>query len=973
MVQLNRITTEQKILSLGRILQNLREEDNVDALIEKTISFFQEYFQYSLIWVALYDRLNHILFGKGGITPGSESKILQQRLVLSPGDLLEQVTIEQRPLGVADLRLETRAEEWQELAEKHNLKGTVILPIRYRDCCLGIVLMASERWGYLLSSEIKVMLMTVLGELGAILYQHEVDLYHKQTKHADEPLLQLLEYLPNLNNLEQRLEAVVYATHAFVSPSRTNIYWFERKGNYFWQRNRNEGKKLGLTGSVLSAQTQSNTKEINAQKINAQEFSEFYYNLAAGQIIFIGDGKSSLNSYLTTKLLQKLQARSLFAAPIIWQKELLGFLAVESKEPRIWLEGDRNFIKGAAGLISLTTPIDGMENTVQQVKEDARICSGMLQSIYQEQDIHKIFSNSASAVLERLDANRFLVLQFNPECNHYQILYQSQRKNNRLLPLNDTFEALKEVDRQLLEYQKVVVGIEALEEDLRFFNWRPTFLARGVRSLLIANCTTDHAPETLLVVTTDINRCWSNLEKELLQALSQQIGTIVRQWQLQNLSQQQQQALDSFGKFLRVLEQNQNIPTVGEEAGKKNLEQIERIGMEQIASFLGAPLVLLLSWLPGEEVAKIVPGVVHSNKFAISSDAIVPLGAEVLIKWALASEGLLSLSINDLPESSKKWLHGPDIGEILIMALNAGGDRKPTAVVVIADEQGRRWSELSLNAVTTLIHQLAWSRCQQQITQLLTSKTEKLQQLNWYKHRHLEENQRTIATILGKIKELEVTGNELTQMRYQQLLRQLEQTTASMTGVISQEQWELMLVSGKIPIASIFKRSLERIYGLLKQQKLWIGVHGLGKQFEGNSSPHIKSDCFVEYPQSSSIITGDIMKIELVIYEILFAACDRSITGGRIDIWCRSLDENYLEVSITDSGRIEEGLLEELEGKITSDVLVPSQIDYPPGLHLQICQKLIQQVGGKLNFYQLPDKRLVSRLLLPLAAKESFL
>ncbi|MEO0971282.1 MAG: hypothetical protein AAFX80_23950, partial [Cyanobacteria bacterium J06639_18] len=78
MVQLNKITTEQKILSLGRILQNLREEDNVDTLIEKTISFFQEYFQYSLIWVALYDRLNHILFGKGGITPGNETNILQQ-------------------------------------------------------------------------------------------------------------------------------------------------------------------------------------------------------------------------------------------------------------------------------------------------------------------------------------------------------------------------------------------------------------------------------------------------------------------------------------------------------------------------------------------------------------------------------------------------------------------------------------------------------------------------------------------------------------------------------------------------------------------------------------------------------------------------------------------------------------------------------------------------------------------------------
>lgn len=34
-------------------------------------------------------------------------------------------------------------------------------------------------------------------------------------------------------------------------------------------------------------------------------------------------------------------------------------------------------------------------------------------------------------------------------------------------------------------------------------------------------------------------------------------------------------------------------------------------------------------------------------------------------------------------------------------------------------------------------------------------------------------------------------------------------------------------------------------------------------------------------------ISGDIVKIELVLYELLVAACHRSEPGGRIDIWCR--------------------------------------------------------------------------------------
>ncbi len=83
------IASEKQIISLGRVLQKLREEDNVDVLIETTIAYIQEQFGYQLIWIALYDRLKHALSGKGGITPTKDTSFLQKRLVLSPGDLLE--------------------------------------------------------------------------------------------------------------------------------------------------------------------------------------------------------------------------------------------------------------------------------------------------------------------------------------------------------------------------------------------------------------------------------------------------------------------------------------------------------------------------------------------------------------------------------------------------------------------------------------------------------------------------------------------------------------------------------------------------------------------------------------------------------------------------------------------------------------------------------------------------------------------
>ncbi|WP_375512291.1 GAF domain-containing protein [uncultured Nostoc sp.] len=966
------IAAEQQILSLGRVLQSLREEDNVDVLIETTISYLKEQFDYRLIWIALYDRLNHILFGKGGITPDRDTSFLRQRVVLSPGDLLEQVVIEQHPLGIADLQTEIRATEWQKIAEKFHIQGTIILPIRYKDRCLGVLLLGSERWGYLLTGEAKARLMMVLGELGAVLYQNEMDLQQKQTKRTDEPLLELLENLRTLGNLNQRLEAAVQATHKFVSPNRTNVYWFDREGRYFWCRMSNQLVKIDRNSSTQQA-----------AGMTVQELSDFYYALTVNQIVSIGDARSSLKSHFTAKLLQRLKVRSLLAAPIIWQKNLLGFLAVESNEPRIWTETDKNFVQGAAGLISLVATTESMESTIKQIQEDAQLTSQIAQGIYSEHDLQQTLDNCAKRVLARLAATRFLLLQYDPEQNNYQFIYQNQPYNRR--PLTFALNTLKELDGQLLQRSTQAVEIENLDEDLRFFNWRPLLLESGVRSLLISKCTHDHIPAALLVITHETHRSWTTLEKELLWAVSQQIGVIIRQWQLYNRTTQQQKTSQAFEQCLRILTQSQNSKI---EVGKKHLE---RTALEQIASILGCPLVVLLSWSPGESWAEIIPGVVDNSLFGIFSDASISIQAEILIQWALATESYLTLNVDNLPPQTRKWLNTPDKGQILVMALRTNADYETTGVVLLADYQERHWSEQNLSATATLISQLAWWRREKQITRLLESTTEELRQLNWYKHRRLEEIQRITALSLRQIHDLGIPANELTQMRYELLLRQLDHTAASMSGMLKLEQWQLNISWETMPIASLLKRSLERIENLLKYQKLWIGVHGLGQQIEEQSPKNssLARGVPTSSAQSSMMITGDIVKIELVIHELLLNACNRSQSGGRIDIWCRRLDpskpsnakyssaseatenQTSLELSITYNGAIEPQLLTGLHDNTPKDVLAPSNLDQPPGLHLLICQNLMQELGEELNFYQLPDNRVVSRLLLTLAGHDS--
>ena len=210
--------------------------------------------------------------------------------------------------------------------------------------------------------------------------------------------------------------------------------------------------------------------------------------------------------------------------------------------------------------------------------------------------------------------------------------------------------------------------------------------------------------------------------------------------------------------------------------------------------------------------------------------------------------------------------------------------------------------------------------------------------------------------------DLGIPDNQLTLARYQQLLRQLDRTVASTTALLKLEQWQFVFNKETVAIASLIKNALKGINQLLKHHQLWVGVHGLGQKLEGEES--YIDDSFTSNSQLT--ISGDIEKIELILSELLIAACHRSVYGGRIDIWCRRSAIGILEVSITDNGTIDRHLLEELQHSTFLDVLAPSQLKQAPIKHLLICKKLMQQQMGQLDFYQLPDGRVVSRLLLPI-------
>lgn len=912
-------TYDKQLVALGRVLQTLREEENSDVLIETVIHYLQAEFDYNVVWLGLYDRLEHRLLGKGGVTPTGDTAFLKQRFSLHPGDMLEQVVIQQRPVAISDLREELRAGEWRKAAQKFNTQGTVIFPIRYRDRCYGVTLLGSSIWGVSPKSDEKARLSMILGEFAASLFKIETEWQRQQTRHPDESLLKLLGQMRSLTGLGPRLEAVVEETHQFIQPTRTSVYWYERERRYFWRRIGNRQRTTGF-GEINQA----------ASGITVQEVSGFYQALAADQLVSIGEAHSSLKADTTSRLMQQIKARSLLAAPILFQDELQGFLAVEGNEPRIWTDHEKNFLRGTAQMIALAAPLDAMEGTIAQSRSDQELTAEVARSIYDEEDWKTTLKQAADQLCKRLKAERFLVLVYDKETNRFETSYQSHPSNRR--PLGLLLDGLSETDQKMLRRSTGAISIENLDGDLKLVAWRDRLLELGVRSLILCNTAIGHAPEGIVVVCHEAPRSWSRAEQDLVRVVSQQIGFILHQWQLQRQTEQQHKINQAVQGGLKTMQQSQH------------LNELQQASLQHITQVLQAPLAVLISWLPGQVTGKILSSPPPNDRFSVNSDVPLLIHVDPLVQWALDSQEAITLPIEAIPGESRHWLYGKGIGQILVVALRTAAASEPTAVVIVADEVERHWSERHLTALDALVRQLAWSRYYLLLTQRLTTRQLEMERLSWYKHRRLEETQRSVLAGLKRLDELGNPKEPLFATRQQQLLRQVKDAIAPLEPVIQEEEWKVRPFPSTIALITLLKRSLERVDPLFKQRQLWSQVHD----------------------ETNLTLGGDIAKIELVIYELLLAASERSPIGGRIDLWCRQIDNRWFELLITDAGHIEPRLLDELESG-RQDWLAPSLLDQPPGLHLLICQSIMKLIGGELNVYKLEDGRTTSRLVVPLA------
>lgn len=914
---------ERRLTALARILKVLRETDEPQQLVQAVLENLQSELHYTLLWLGTYDRINHRLISQGCRSPKPE-RLLDSTLPMNPGDLMEQVVIQQRPLIVNDLRIEPRAGTWCKVAERQGLQSALLFPLRYRDACYGLMMLGKPQWGDAPTPSDRTYLSTVLGTLADRLHRHDQIQQQQQRKLPESSVFGLVNQLETLTDFDDQLATLLLETQNFIHPARTRLFWFEPQVFQFWER---LSTSSGKANSYKQFQGEDSPLTISADIVRGA-----YQTLMANQLVAVDESQGLTTSNVPEKLMQTLETRSLLAAPIFSQGDLKGFLSVEGRESRLWSLTEKRYLSAVARLAGLAVPASTLADTLNQQQADLRLLNGILGSIHNDSDWRHTLETCGSRLCDRLQAQQFLVLLHDSERGGYEVALQYPLNTSFRRAVSLTWGALDEVDWQMLEHSTEAIAIPDLAYDLKLMAWRDNLQLLGLRSALACNTSPGHAPEGVILLANQQVRHWTVVEQELMMGVARQLGLILHQWQLQRRMNQQEHLHDAIQWGLQTL-QRTFTPNEMEDQASRHL-----------ADLLEVSLVALVSWQIGETTGRVSHCAVRHKDFDAELDWEVPLSSDAVVNWALQTDGLLPVTAEDFPSDTRAWLKVPSGSKCLLMALRTAPDHVPNSVLVLADQRDRKWSDYHLSLITILANQLAWSRRHLSLTEMLLTQREELETLNWYKQRRLDEVYRRLDMYLQRFQgaSLEESGQLA-----QQLVRQLGSLLNGMAGVLHHEQWQLQSQHQTTPLISLLNRLMERASPLIRERHLWSKVHN----------------------DSNFIVGGDIVKIEFVLYELLATACRRSPHQGRIDIWCRPVDRTCLDLSITDDGDVPAELLTELRNGRPTDLLAPSLLDEPPGLHFAICQTLMQQMGGEFNLHKLEDGRMMSQVVLKIANK----
>ena len=914
-------TCEQHLANLGQVLKTVWEQETVDAQLTEIAGYMQQLFPHALTWIGLHDADDQSLTTQTAVITSGKN-FLWQKINLQPDDIVQQVIERGSPAAVYDLQESHRAGEWKAIAKRLDIHDAIVFPIQRQDECLGILLLGSTRRGASLKSGIQKKTFSILvTTLATILHRHKQDYYLQIEKRPSQPFFQLLAKLETIQELEPRLQAIVDATHRFIGASRARAYWFEPQQRLFWHRVSNGGHNRHAYAASEPAMSQ----------LSASGYQEFYQALSCRDVIVIGNDFSSHPDTVIEPLKKAFEKPSLMVAPILMQADLLGFLVVESTQPRHWTVPEKRYLTAAAQVVSLGMPTSVLQERVADLEANHQLSVGIAQSIHGDRDWQSVMASCAEQLIATLEIDGLLVLIPDLECSGFEVGYQHH--GTRSKPTQDMWRSLHDVDWQLLARQITPICIENLDHDLKLRSWHSQFLQMEMQAVMACNLSPGQAPEGVLLVTDSNTRRWNQTEQDLLQSVGRQIGLVLHQWSLQRQAQQQSQMHDTMQWGLRNLQRTFDVA------------QLEQAATHHISQLLRLPLVTLIVWENGQKEARLASSVIRDQKFATKDNPPILVDGDALINWAIQTDGVIQLEYEELPDVTRQWLRCPVKSQLLVVALRTSPDHTLNGAIVLADEGERRFSDQQMSMLAVLVHQLAWCRRHLLLTGRLNDQKNRLTELNWYKHHHMDDVRRQVRESrrqLGNLKQLPNMGEQPYFHAIESRLSGIEKELLRLT---SRERWSMASDPRKVPLVGLLNRLMKRVQTQVQKKQLWTQVHS----------------------DSNLALQGEMQKIEFILYELISAACRRSPARGRVDIWSRPLEQHWIEISITDDGDIDDVIITALVKAQRRDHLAESPLDRPPGLNLSICKSLMIRLGGEFLLEKLDDNRIRSSVIFPMS------
>lgn len=925
----NAKTYDSKLVTLAQILQTLREKQDIELLVQTTLDYLtREEFDYRLVWIGLYDRLEHRLVGKGGKSPDGNGAFLRQKLAINSGDVMEQLIIQQCPVAIADLRQERRAGEWQGFAQKVGIQGTQLFPLRYKDRCFGVALLGSHLWGMSPRKAEKALLTLLFGGLATALYEVEVEWQRQAMKHPEEPLFQVLAQLQSSQTLGQRLEQVVNITHEFINPSRTNLYGYSTQKRTFWQRLSNHQTRRGYRRSP--------------SEIRGQDVYDFYRLLASGQLVAVGTSRSSLRPEATKELLSVLNIRSLLAAPVLVYDELVGFLAVEDQNARIWESAEQKFMSAVAQATALVMGGEEVGTKLEEAKADVAFAADVTQTFARYDHPQTALGECAALLCQKLQVSRFWLLQA-AEDSKGELLLAS--KSTATMPYRLFYHYLAAKRRQnseedfplrVKDWYEIrknsgVIAINDLEADERLSSSRQVLLKMGIKSLLVCPMGNESSGGVLLL-SHHTPRTWTAGNLRLVSFIAPQLSWVLKL----HLQRQEVSALTQLQTTLQH--------------GLSHLWAIHRTQtfeqqwLEYLAKLLDTPVAMLLTWDTSPEADAKVVTVVGAPQF---NDQQKISRQDPLIQATLNADGFYSTPTQDI---QAVWLESLAAEQIITMTL-AVQNQTPSGLILFADVKERLWSEARLKVVATLVQQFAQvyqDRSNAQVNDHDGSTNPSSPLLNWYKHRALGIlHQVTTASLRTLPTSATISAQDSTQ---KQLLHQLNSTLSAMLPLVTEEKGQLIPRFSTIALSSVLAECLACVESDYQQKQLAAKIYSL----------------------STFKISSDPVKLACVLVELLSLAANCAPQNGQVELWCRPLGSKR---ETSKASFLELSLVGPYQNTVaTSNLIQPSppwQIPVAPvrgdNPNQLMCQHMIVLLKGRLQFYQLRDQRCLNRLILPVA------